>query len=829
MTLRCLTARVVAGDVVKMVKIAKIVNIGLVLFSFFVAFFFFLLIGAISSTGRAASASASERTRSGVAVKRPGTFWLVAAFAWSLATFSTAPRAVVAQTPSERESLRPAQSVQTTQSARRLRPSRQAQTAQPSRLFQSSRPAQPSQSAQSSQSTQSAKPARSEDATAASSRRFDPLRRDALGVQTRYPAVAKIVGRDAPQAREDGSQTIPLYYGTGTLVAEVGEWGIVLSNWHVVSEARDSIVVKFPTFSSPARVILRDEVWDLAALLVRKPPRVAPIPISQEVPGVGDALWVAGYGKSAGLTEFQIQGGRVQNYALLVTTDEESKEPSAAPAEGAASGAGKSGATFAQDGQFGQTGRSKRGGLTNGLASGAAALTATPEDAFFYETLAVDKGVREGDSGGPIFNRYGELAGVLWGSNGESTMGTYCIRAQFFLTQAIGRLATLEATRRLERPDAPSDELLTWRAEEGVPDATGTEIWARTALEASGVHPIAQRPAYVAADGRETPENLLRLDVDSALKRVRTALTVAENSTTTALPPSPPVFSPTFVSQQRLQNCVRPEVAEADFWTTLTDAELTKLAAKRAPESTQVRETSVIDESETSVRLAYAAGKNGGAKSLGGNAGNDDKPENWSRPSKSARPESDATLTTDGADDRTPARWRPVGFDGENGESSGNSEKSRRGEDGESGENSESRARDENSGSGEDGESGESAANVGEERETESGANREDAENKENGEDAVNRENSEDGKTAEDNVDAKGKKESSGADEPRVKKEKEEKRVKFNGVYLNDFQVYLIVCMIFCLFYNAARLMTEADVKKERQKRQKTRRIKEID
>ncbi len=798
MTLRCLNARVVAGDVVKMVKIAKIakiINIGLALFSFFVAFFFFLLIGAISSAERAASAS--ERTRSGVAVKRSGAFWLAAAFVWSLSPFLTASRAVVAQTPAERQTVRPAQSIQTTQSARRLRPTRPTR---PASLEQSEQSVQ-------AQPSQPSRPAQAETAA----RRFDPLRRDALGVQTRYPAVAKIVGRDAPQAKEDGSQTIPLYYGTGTLVAEVGEWGIVLSNWHVVSEARDSIVVKFPTFSSPARVILRDEVWDLAALLVRKPPRVAPIPISQEVPGVGDALWVAGYGKSAGLTEFQIQGGRVQNYALLVTTDDESKEPSTA--EGAASGAGKSSATFAQDGRFGQNKR--------GLASGASsALSATPDDAFYYETLAVDKGVREGDSGGPIFNRYGELAGVLWGSNGESTMGTYCIRAQFFLTQAIGRLATLEATRRLERPDAPSDELLTWRAEDGVPDATGTEVWARTALEASGVHPIAQRPAYVAADGRETPENLLRLDVDSALKRVRTALTVAENSTTTALPPSPPVFSPTFVSQQRLQNSVRPEVAEADFWTTLTDAEATKLAAKRAAGSTQVRETSVIDESETSVRLAYAAGKNGRAKSLGGS---DDETE------KTSRPERDATSATAGADDPTFPRWRPVGFDGENGENSEDGGNSQNGEDGENGANSESRARDEKSGSGEDGESGESAANVGEERETESGANREDAENKENREGAASRENGEDGEVAKDSVDAKEEKEPSGTDEPQGKKEKEGKRVNFNGVYLNDFQVYLIVCMIFCLFYNAARLMTEADAKKERQKRQKARRVKELD
>ena len=633
-------------------------------------------------------------------------------------------------------------------------------------------------------------------------RRFDPLRRDALGVQTRYPAVAKIVGRDAPQPKEDGSQTIPLYYGTGTLVAEVGEWGIVLSNWHVVSEARDSIVVKFPTFSSPARVILRDEIWDLAALLVRKPPRVAPIPISQEVPGVGDALWVAGYGKSGGLTEFQIQGGRVQNYALLVTTDDETKEATAAT-DGANDGKGaledeKTGATFAQDGRLGQNKR----GFTNG------ASTATPDDAFYYETLAVDKGVREGDSGGPIFNRYGELAGVLWGSNGESTMGTYCIRAQFFLTQAIGRLATLEATRRLERPNAPPDELLVWRTEDGVPDAEGSDVWARAALEASGVHPISQRPAYVAADGRETPENLSRLDVDAALKRVRTALTVAENATTTALPPSPPVFSPTFVSQQRLQNCVRPEVAEADFWATLTDAELTKLIAARASASAapQVRETSAVDDSEAGVRLAYAAAGNGrSAKASERNGGNE------ADAARLARTTGGETPSLGEENERTPARWRPVGFDGENDRNSEKDEKTTSGESRENEEDEEGRG---------------SAANGEKETKARNGEEREDLENRGNGEDAAS-DASENASEANDGVEEE--KETKTAEESKKKEEKEEKRVKFNGVYLNDFQVYLIVCMIFCLFYNAARLMTEADAKRERQKRQKRVALRKVD
>ena len=553
-----------------------------------------------------------------------------------------------------------------------------------------------------------------------SSRRFDLLRRDSLGVQTRYPAVAKIVGRDAAQTREDGSQTIPLYYGTGTLVAELGEWGIVVSNWHVVSEARDSIVAKFPTFSSPARVILRDETWDLAALIVRKPPRVAPIPISQEVPGVGDALWVAGYGESAGLTEFQIQGGRVQNYALLVAENDESETGESANLSGP--DAGK---------------------LTNGVAPSAAVAelaAARPESALLYETLAVDKGVRKGDSGGPIFNRYGELAGVLWGSNGESTMGTYCIRVQYFLTQAIKRLAALEAERRL---DESANDLLSWRPELGVADAQGSELWARAALEALGVYPISQRPVYVAADGRETPENLRRLGVEAATQRVKTALLVAENATATALPPSPPVFSPTFVSRQGTHGSVRTDVAESGFWEDLVDSEYGVLVARRAREAT-VRETSVVDESETPADVATVA-----AAENGKNADFADEPSAASATSVEA-PQT-PTWETDG--ETLVALRKPTETDG-------------------------------------------------------AAAPRESAdwENDEEAGDAV--------KTAREDGE-----ESADSAETSVAEKDADKRVNINGFYLNDLQVYLIICAIFCLFYNAARLMTDADLKKERQKR----------
>jgi methyl-accepting chemotaxis protein len=42
-----------------------------------------------------------------------------------------------------------------------------------------------------------------------------------------------------------------------------------------------------------------------------------------------------------------------------------------------------------------------------------------------HQTLEVQGSARQGDSGGPIFNAQGELAGVLWGTDGSTTVGSY--------------------------------------------------------------------------------------------------------------------------------------------------------------------------------------------------------------------------------------------------------------------------------------------------------------------------------------------------------------------------------------------------------------------
>ncbi|MDO5552300.1 MAG: trypsin-like peptidase domain-containing protein [Planctomycetia bacterium] len=313
-----------------------------------------------------------------------------------------------------------------------------------------------------------------------------------------YPAIAKIIGRGVME-QEGGGPSQALFYGSGVYVAEQNEFGIVLTNWHVVSESSSTIEVQFPSCSSPGLVILADEIWDLAAVVVRKPPFL-PIPISLEVPQIGETLWVAGYGQYPGLNGFQMQRGAVLQYMRL---DDATLPP---------------------------------------------------------ETLALNIGVREGDSGGPILNRYGELSGILWGSDSQLTMGTFCLRLQAFLTQA---------QYRLMKQPLPIEQFLAagvtgidapGKASTSKPNAVSGEsplkkivmpsTPAQVALQASGIFPISTKPVYLVG-------GLDRKSRDGSPALITQTSAASELP---ARPPYPPIASPTLLAQQKTIGRDHPEV-----------------------------------------------------------------------------------------------------------------------------------------------------------------------------------------------------------------------------------------------------------------------------
>jgi hypothetical protein len=57
-----------------------------------------------------------------------------------------------------------------------------------------------------------------------------------------------------------------------------------------------------------------------------------------------------------------------------------------------------------------------------------------------YELVELAASARQGDSGGPILNSRGELAGVLFGEGAGRTTGAYCGRVHSFLTLAVEHL-----------------------------------------------------------------------------------------------------------------------------------------------------------------------------------------------------------------------------------------------------------------------------------------------------------------------------------------------------------------------------------------------------
>lgn len=117
--------------------------------------------------------------------------------------------------------------------------------------------------------------------------------------------------------------------------------------------------------------------WDREgdlAVLEIAAPPVDPLPIRADVPAAGEAVTFCGFGSTGRL---QVKSGRVLGYVS-----------------------------------------------TTGLAG--------------RQTLQVSGGAENGDSGGPILDARGRVAGVLWGTDGTRTVGSYCGRIRAFLSRLGG-------------------------------------------------------------------------------------------------------------------------------------------------------------------------------------------------------------------------------------------------------------------------------------------------------------------------------------------------------------------------------------------------------
>jgi S1-C subfamily serine protease len=202
-----------------------------------------------------------------------------------------------------------------------------------------------------------------------------------LSEQPKHPAVARIV------APGDGSMS----FGSGTLIHVADQYGLVITNWHVINEATGQITVHFPDgFYSPATIQKVDRDWDLAILAIRRPENVEPVPLASEAPRPGDSLTIAGYGQG----EYRAATGPCTQYVA-------------------------------------------------------------PGMDFPFEMVEVAVSARQGDSGGPILNSRGELAGVLFGEGNGRTSGSYCGRVRWFLTSVAPNAANAPQLAHAPKPLAP--------------------------------------------------------------------------------------------------------------------------------------------------------------------------------------------------------------------------------------------------------------------------------------------------------------------------------------------------------------------------------------
>jgi serine protease Do len=204
-----------------------------------------------------------------------------------------------------------------------------------------------------------------------------------------HPAVVRVI------VPEKGATS----YGSGTLVDVRGQFGLIITNWHVVRDAAGPVEVLFPDgFHSKARSLKVDSDWDLAALVIWKP-LAEPVPISTRAPHPGDLLTICGYGQGI----YRAVMGRCTKYYA-------------------------------------------------------------PRLDFPRHMVELDVEARQGDSGGPIFNHQGEIAGVLFGAGQGTTLGSFGGRVGSFLATLapdIGqRPNELDSkTNDMADQDSPTDQL----------------------------------------------------------------------------------------------------------------------------------------------------------------------------------------------------------------------------------------------------------------------------------------------------------------------------------------------------------------------------------
>ncbi len=248
--------------------------------------------------------------------------------------------------------------------------------------------------------------------------------------QLPHPAVARIV---VPE----GDAT---YYGSGTLVDVRDQYGLVVTNWHVVRDGTGEVEVIFPDgFRSKARPLKVDADWDLAALVIWRP-KAAAVKLAASAPQPGEQLTICGYGSG----NYRAATGRCTQYYA-------------------------------------------------------------PSMNLPQHLVELDVEARQGDSGGPIFNSRGELAGVLFGASEGTTFGSFGGRVENFLASLAPNIGSgTLGSAAIAHADAPQSALEAENINRGV----SAMLVSSRGTSRNHAHPEAEDPRPVAGEWRAVNETV---------------------------------------------------------------------------------------------------------------------------------------------------------------------------------------------------------------------------------------------------------------------------------------------------------------------------------
>jgi len=280
----------------------------------------------------------------------------------------------------------------------------------------------------------------------------------ALG-QSAPNAAKALTGQPHPTvARIRSLESNATSFGSGTLVYRQSKQGILITNYHVIKDAQDDILVTFPNgFRSSAKVVATDPRWDLAALLIWAP-EIQPVVITDNPAKPGDTLTIAGYGSG----RYQASSGICSQYV--------------------------------------SPGKNQ------------------PREMLELRTVA-----RQGDSGGPIFNHKGELAGVLFGAGWRTTAGSYSGRVKTFLAPVVARMQQVPPPLVNTDPsETPPNQNSTTAATKPQAKITGLNLKTESDGEDSKATPaivldsLELQPIEITSESEKTGENAVLIEDEFA-------------------------------------------------------------------------------------------------------------------------------------------------------------------------------------------------------------------------------------------------------------------------------------------------------------------------